>query len=63
MSGAQIKIREKERAPGRYQRLDFFIKVLCPKFVGDEAHNKRVKDGLIIDQQTVYCVTSWAPVK
>jgi hypothetical protein len=33
MSGAQIKIREKERAPGRYQRLDFFIKVLrvlCP---------------------------------
>jgi hypothetical protein len=32
-------------------------------FVGDEAHNKRVKDGLIIDQQTVYCVTSWAPVK
>ena len=36
MSGAQIKIREKKqkkRAPGRYQRLDFFIKVLrvlCP---------------------------------
>jgi hypothetical protein len=28
-----IKIREKKRAPGRYQRLDFFIKVLrvlCP---------------------------------